>query len=310
MRTNIWIAGSLLALTGGLLAGCGNDPEPTAGDTSAGADTENPTPAPTSEAPSTPATTPPTSDAGSEPSKVAAPVYFVGDTPSGPRLYREFRPVGADDPLVEATELLLAGDALDPDYRTLLPALDVQSIDVDDAKAMIVVHVGEDSVTSDKATSPRDAKLAMQSLVYTLQGVTQTRDPVTVVSGPDDTPLAVLGIDTTDGVTAKPELAVLALVNVTSPEQGAKVNGTFTAEGVSSSFEATTPWEIRNAKGKKVLDGFATAEGYLDKLFPWKTDVDVSSLKPGTYTFAALTDDPSGGEGPGPTEDTKTITVK
>ena len=47
----------------------------------------------------------------------------------------------------------------------------------------------------------------------------------------------------------------------------------------------------------------------MDKLYPWETEVDVSGLAPGTYTFVAMTDDPSGGEGGGPTEDSKTIIV-
>jgi hypothetical protein len=36
----------------------------------------------------------------------------------------------------------------------------------------------------------------------------------------------------------------------------------------------------------------------------------VSGLAPGTYSFVAMTDDPSGGEGGGPTEDSKTFTVQ
>ena len=47
----------------------------------------------------------------------------------------------------------------------------------------------------------------------------------------------------------------------------------------------------------------------MDKLYPWTAEVDVSGSQPGTYTFVALTDDPSDGEGAGPTEDTKTIVV-
>ncbi len=58
-----------------------------------------------------------------------------------------------------------------------------------------------------------------------------------------------------------------------------------------------------------MLDGFSTAEGWMDKLYPWQTEVDVSSLEPGEYTFVASTDDPSDGEGAGPTEDSKTIVV-
>ena len=60
-----------------------------------------------------------------------------------------------------------------------------------------------------------------------------------------------------------------------------------------------------------VKEGFATAEGWMDKLYPWETEVDVSDLEPGEYTFVAMTDDPSGGtEGGGPTEDSKTIIVE
>ncbi|MGH3361773.1 MAG: Gmad2 immunoglobulin-like domain-containing protein, partial [Nocardioides sp.] len=70
------------------------------------------------------------------------------------------------------------------------------------------------------------------------------------------------------------------------------------------------PWEIRDGDSV-VASGFVTAEGWMDKLYPWETEVDVSGLSPGTYQFVAMTDDPSGGaEGGGPTEDSKTITVK
>ena len=49
----------------------------------------------------------------------------------------------------------------------------------------------------------------------------------------------------------------------------------------------------------------------MDELFPWETEVDVSSLAPGEYTFVAANGDPTGGEeGGGPTTDSKTITVE
>ncbi len=103
---------------------------------------------------------------------------------------------------------------------------------------------------------------------------------------------------------------MLNLVSVTTPEEGATVSGTFTATGVASSFEATVPWEIRQGD-EVVKTGFSTAEGWMEKLYPWTTEVDVSDLPPGDYTFVALTDDPSGGaEGHGPSEDTKSITVE
>ena len=48
-----------------------------------------------------------------------------------------------------------------------------------------------------------------------------------------------------------------------------------------------------------------------DKLFPWELTVDVSTLAPGTYTFVAMNDDPTGGaEGHGPATDSRTIVVQ
>jgi hypothetical protein len=61
-----------------------------------------------------------------------------------------------------------------------------------------------------------------------------------------------------------------------------------------------------------VLNGAGIAEGWgEDKLFAWEVEVDVSTLAPGTYTFVAMNDDPSGGaEGHGPAVDTRTIVVE
>jgi hypothetical protein len=293
----------------GLLAGCGDDDtEPVASDPSpsAPASTDPGSDSPTAEPePTDEPTDAPTGEPTAEPGTTTVPVYFVGDSPTGPRLYREFREVPDDNPLEEAAALLVAGDALDPDYGSLLPALDIASIEAtDDA---IVVGLGSDSPTADKATSRAEARVAVQSLVYTLQGVAQTRAPVRVEAGGQ--PVRLLGQPTDTGVRAADQLAVLSLVNVTAPEDGAEVSGSFTASGVASSFEATVVWEVRDGAGTAVLDGFATAEGFMDRLYPWETEVDVSSLAPGAYTFAALTDDPSAGEGPGPYVDTKEIVV-
>jgi Immunoglobulin-like domain of bacterial spore germination len=156
--------------------------------------------------------------------------------------------------------------------------------------------------------SKREAKLAAQQLVYTFQGIQQERLPVLVQLGSEPVPL--FGIDTSKGLKAAPQNDVLAFVNVTEPAQDAAVSGTFTASGVANSFEATVPWKILDHHDKQVLDGFATAEGWGDQLYPWEAQVDVSSLAPDTYTFVAMTDDPSDGEGAGPTEDTKTFTVQ
>ena len=83
-----------------------------------------------------------------------------------------------------------------------------------------------------------------------------------------------------------------------------------TASGVANSNEANVPWQIRQGD-KVVKSGFSTAQGWMDKLYPWESDpIDVSDLAPGEYTFVAMTDDPSGGEGFGPQVDTRTINIR
>jgi spore germination protein GerM len=290
------LAAGALALT---LAGCGDDPEPTAADPGSDETSE-----------STPVDEPTDSTSATGTGEPAAtetvPVYFVGTTPEGPRLFREFRNVEADNPLAEAAALLTAGDTADPDYRTLFPSGSFESVEYSDGT--IVVEVKDDSWnTPAPGMSAGQGRLAVQQLVYTLQGVQQERAPVEVrLNG---SPVPLFGVDTADGVEASPEIDILGLVNVTTPEEGQEVSGSFTADGVASSFEANVPWQIRRGD-EMVKEGFATAGGWMDKLYPWQTEVDVSDLDPGEYTFVAMTDDPSGGEGGGPTEDTKTIIVK
>ncbi len=120
----------------------------------------------------------------------------------------------------------------------------------------------------------------------------------------------VLGVPASEPFSNASENETLALVSVSSLSEGETVDDRFVVSGIANSFEATVPWEVRQGN-QVVVQGFATADGWMDKLYPWTTQVNVSKLAPGTYTFAAMTDDPSGGaEGAGPTEDTKTIVVE
>lgn len=238
----------------------------------------------------------------------ALPLYFVGDTGTGPRLYREFQSATTGDPLLEAAQRLVEGDAVDPDYRTLLGAVDVVAVTAADDG--IVVTLGEDSqVAADKGTSPADAALAVQQLVYTLEGVAQERLPVRVELA-DGSPVDLLGQPTSSGVEADDPLTVLNLVSLTTPEEGAGAGDTLTVSGVASSFEATVGLRLTDDAGEVVVDSFATAEGWIDRLYPFTTTLDLAGVAPGTYTLTASTDDPSADEGPGPMTDTRTVVVE
>jgi Immunoglobulin-like domain of bacterial spore germination len=243
---------------------------------------------------------------------VAVPVYYVGETPLGPRLYREFQSVPeSQDATIEAGNAAVTGTPLDPDYAS---AWEGQSGGVEayaepsGSNGVIVLDlVAGTPAERPDGMSAETADLAIQQLVFTAQGVLGTRAKVQF--DVDGSPAgSVLGVDTSKPIAHQPDL--LALVNITTPEQGAVVSGgTLEISGVANSFEANVPWQILDGSGEAVLEGAVMAEGAYDKLYPWSGSVDVSSLPAGDYTFVASTDDPSGGEGPGPTEDTKAFTL-
>jgi hypothetical protein len=238
------------------------------------------------------------------------PAYYLRETPQGLRLTREFQSVEAPEgPETTAVRLAVTGQALDPDYRTGWPSgSDVSSVSVDGGT--ITVDLTGDVRDRPSGMSADEAELAVQQVVYTAQAVVeQGRLPVQLTIDGADTG-QVLGVPASEPLSNAPENEALALVSISSLSEGETVRDRFVVSGVANSFEATVPWEVRQGD-RVVAKGFATADGWMDKLYPWTTQLNVSRLSPGTYTFAAMTDDPSGGaEGFGPTEDTKTIVVE
>ncbi|CAI9407271.1 Gmad2 immunoglobulin-like domain-containing protein [Nocardioides sp. T2.26MG-1] len=241
------------------------------------------------------------------PSAHSVPAYFVGETPRGLRLFREYDvrtgTAGLDDAIAELQET-----PDDPDYRTLWPAGSLTS--VGQRGDVYTVQIGDASLHDRPAgMSPEEAGLAIEQVVYTVQANAHGRVPVQFLL--DGNPInEVYGVPTSEPLGNAPQLEVLSLVQVNDPVEGLEVSGSFTARGAASSFEATVPWQILDG-GTVVKEGFATASGYEGRLYPWETTIDVSDLAPGEYTFAAMTDDPSGGaEGAEPFVDTRTITVR
>ena len=236
----------------------------------------------------------------------------MGDTPHGPRLYREFHKstgtTALDAALADATSV----QPLDPDYRTAWPAGIVASTAFDGvgSDGLIQITLADESVHDRPAgMSKAEAQIAVEQLIYTAQAAVQARAPVQFLLGKNPID-QVFGVPTSEPLAEGKWSDVLSLMSVTAPEEGATVSGSFEASGVASSFEANVQWQITQ-DGETVKTGFTTAEGWMDKLYPWTTKVDVSDLAPGTYTFVAMTDDPSGGaEGNGPYTDTRTIVIE
>lgn len=240
--------------------------------------------------------------------ETTVPVYYVTDTAqAGPRLVREFHRVSGD-PWVAAAGLLSAAPA-DDGYRTLWPDLEVT--EVTRADGVLVVDVtGEGSAERPANVTEREADLATQQLVYTLQGVTQARLPIQVRRTGADT--RVLGVPTDREWTAAPALATLNHVNITSPEQGQVVSGNrLEVTGVANSFEANVVCSLVVA-GQDVVTRPFTAEGWMeDKLFPFAGTLPLAGAGTGDVLVRCSTDDPTGGtEGTGPFTDDKLVTVR
>jgi hypothetical protein len=300
-RTRVVAAVALAATL--VLAGCSglsDDPEPVSDQTSEPDSTE--TTEPTS-APTTDTTEEPT------PTGTAVPIYFVGDGPGGqPRLFREFHRVEGD-PLTEAAKLVAGGgEALDPDYRTLWPQVEMSSVTATDG--VLLVQIPSDAFTErPDGMTKRDARLALQQLVYTLQGVQQERVPVLIKRGGSD--FRLFGLPTDVELKAASALRTLNLVNITSPAEGDTVTGdTLTVTGVSNSFEASGPCRLLVNDEEVTLEGYQ-AEGWMDdRLFPFEVELSLADVGTGDVLVQCETDDPSGGaEGNGPAIDTKLITV-
>lgn len=240
---------------------------------------------------------------------MAVPAYYVGDAGQGPRLFREFVSVEAGPGPVAAVLDALESTPGDPDYRTLWPAGSFAGGEVSGDVIDVVIA---DAALHDRpaSMSPEEAALAIQQVIFSVQGAVGDRLAVQFRLG--DNPVdQVLGEPTSEPLANAEPMDVLSLMSVTYPAEGAVVSGSFVAEGVNNGNEATMNWRIEDATGDVVLDGYATAEGWMDRLYPWQTDpIDVSGLAPGEYLFVALNPDVSGGEGFAQDTDTRTIIVE
>ncbi len=243
---------------------------------------------------------------------MTVPVYFVGETSRGPRLFREFRSVNvAEDERAAAAASLALGPATDPDYRSGWP---------DGLEAASAFYDG-DVITVDVATpsemdpetvrqrpdgmSEEQARLAVEQLIYTVQAALQQGRPgVQFLLNGERTDM-LLGVPTSEPLAEGDSADVLAQVWIIEPAEGAEVASPFTVSGLAAAFEANVQWELM--QGEKVVKrGFTTAQECCT-MSPYSFKVNAP---PGEYTLVVHDTDPSGGEGFAPWEDTKTITVR
>ena len=262
----------------------------------------------------------PTSETSTVPTTSAAGLYFVADTTTGPRLFREFQAVTpTGDPAQKVLFALqrLAADLgpRDRDYRTLWPSDAFTAVEVDDDR--IVVELGTEA-----ALAPTDpagsAYLGVQQVVYTAEAALGDRLPVAFER--DGQPVReVLGLRVGAQVGRDTSFAITAPVNITDPSEGLLVeDGDLSANGTMSTNVRRVEWTL-SFGGDVVDQGEAT---HLDIEGPdaratlgapgWETgEIDLSGLAPGQYVFEVTgldvgqTSDTSS-----EFSDTRTITVR
>lgn len=248
--------------------------------------------------PAEPAPTRTTATDGPRPEQAprAVPVYYVGDTPDGPRLYREFRRMGGD-PFAAAVEAL-SQVPVDPDYKSLWPTDAIRDVSFD--------GIGDDaiiSITVDPAYRQRpagmsgiEAGLTVEQVIRTFQAATQSRAAVQFRG--DDNPIdQVLGVPTSEPLAKGSDLAVLAHVSLSDPSEGTTVDNDepFVVKGVGNSYEGTIVITLQVADTSEVLLEEPTIAGtYEDRLFPFTVRLNVFDVPAGDYLVVARTDDPSG----------------
>lgn len=245
----------------------------------------------------------PTGTAGSvEPT--ALPVYYVGDTAVGFRLYREFHRVPTADPASDAVREMLARDSgIDPDYLSYWPVGTQLRGPVRHAGGLITVDLTAQARTAQFGAEL--AKMTVQQLVYTVQGALRSTDPVRILVEGERVDELWGHVSTGNPIYRADPYAIRALVQINEPAHGAQVRRSFTVTGEAAAFEANVLWEVLR-DGTVVRSGYTTAaEGQRFSAFSFPL-----TLEAGEYLVRVVEDSgASPGEGRPPFEDTKWIRV-
>jgi hypothetical protein len=219
------------------------------------------------------------------PSDRAVPVYVLGQTAAGPRLYREFRTSAAAG-RVEGAVAGLAVAPSDPDYRSPWLGLTAR---VSRAGTTATVTFGGPPALADAS-----ARLAAQQVVYTVTAADPRISAVRVIAP---------GLPADAAVGRAAQSGVLAPVWLLDPVDGGTAGSRLTVSGTASVFEAAVGVEVRH--GAEVLArATATASAGAPGRGGWTATL---SVPPGSYVVAAF--ERSAKDGAEVAVDTKRVTV-
>jgi hypothetical protein len=217
--------------------------------------------------------------------------YFLGNSPTGTRLYAEPHPgAGNDSARVLAALRLLAAGPADPDYRTAWPRGSFRAATVEGDR--VVVRLARAATRRPAGVSPAEAVLGLQQAVHTADAAIGRALPLEIAASGHRTPRA-LGIaerrvvrDSSSTLTAPVDLGDLA--------EGTTASGHLTAGGAAGPDVTAVHWRLRAAggHGATVRSGTAsptapTSTGPL-ATSRWRTGpIDLGGLAAGDYVLIA-----------------------
>ena len=232
-----------------------------------------------------------------------ASVFYVGDTPTGFKLFSEKYPVtGSGIPaLATLIAALLNGTAkpLDPDYFNLWGnGSSLNSIKIVKSLATVDLHLGKLNVGSEAEMRAIDEVL--WTIAKFMPQITQMN---ILVDGKKVESLAG-HVDATKTFVLEPTYAVLNAVQITSLSEGEKVVSPLTVSGEACTFEATVAWKLSKG-GVLVKSGSVLAKEACPTRSMWT--LNLGTLLPGSYLL--MTQDFSAKDGSVIAQDTKKFEV-
>jgi hypothetical protein len=234
----------------------------------------------------------------------AIPVYWLGPTvgnENGPgvKLFRTFVPFKGQ-PTYSALQLMTSGKSADPDYSS--PWVGAQVADVRRAGSLTTVDFKSLPKTR---LEPDVAEMALQQLVYTVQGASGATVPVQVTLQ-GRAVSQVFGVDVKQPLGRAQALDVQALIWITAPENEAVLKMPFKVTGVAAAHEGQLNWRITSDKTRRVVDEGVTMTEEAFKFANYSFVVD--KLPSGRYTLEVF--EVSVADGRQTSTDSKTIQVK
>ncbi|MFL6155636.1 MAG: Gmad2 immunoglobulin-like domain-containing protein [Marmoricola sp.] len=255
-------------------------------------------------------------------------IFYLGDTPSGPRLFSEKESIeaaegdGTPNYTLTAVTRMQANKAVDPDLRSVWPASaavgGIATRFNDSPDAISVYFVSGTAQERPAGMSAEEARLSIEQLVRTVQSAAASDAPVVfaveqhhpdgTVSADDQHPLhQLLGVPIDGPVNPASDDTVLAPVQITDLTDGMTVPaGDLKVTGLAATFEANVVWELRVGGDAVVQHGHTTATECCT-LAPY--EFTIKNLEPGRYTVVVHDEDMSGSGRP-VNQDTKDIVVQ